>query len=45
MTVAALDGARHDVFLSLPHAREEALTTSTRWLDERARGTGDQGVS
>lgn len=45
MAVTALAGARHDVFLSLPHAREAALTTSTQWLDERVREAGGPDVS
>lgn len=32
VTVSTIDGARHDVFLSLPHAREEALSTTRSWL-------------
>ncbi len=32
VTVASIDGARHDVFLSLPHAREEAFSTTRDWL-------------
>lgn len=33
VTVSSVDGARHDVFLSLPHAREEALSTASDWLE------------
>lgn len=32
VTVEPIEGARHDVFLSLPHAREMALSTTERWL-------------
>lgn len=32
VTVASVGGARHDVFLSLPRAREEALSTAEEWL-------------
>lgn len=32
VTVHPIDGARHDVFLSLQHAREEALSVSEEWL-------------
>ncbi|HZK31973.1 MAG TPA: alpha/beta hydrolase, partial [Corynebacterium sp.] len=35
MTVTPVDGARHDVFLSLPHAREEALTVTAEWLERQ----------
>lgn len=36
VTVASIDGARHDVFLSLPHALDDALTTASEWLSHRA---------
>lgn len=32
--VVSIEGARHDVYLSLKHAREEALETTTDWLDQ-----------
>jgi alpha-beta hydrolase superfamily lysophospholipase len=33
VTIARIDGAIHDVFLSLPHAREQAYHELDRWLD------------
>ena len=33
VTVASIVGARHDVFLSLPHAREEAFSVTRDWLN------------
>lgn len=32
VTVAPIEGARHDVYLSMQHAREEALQTTVEWL-------------
>lgn len=34
VTVSPVEGARHDVYLSLRHAREQALETTTDWLRE-----------
>lgn len=36
--VAIIDDARHDVFLSLPHARASAYERVGRWLDGRGFG-------
>ncbi|AKK11342.1 alpha/beta hydrolase [Corynebacterium uterequi] len=32
VTQQVIEGARHDVFLSLPHAREQALDLTVEWL-------------
>lgn len=34
MTLKQIEGARHDVFLSLPHALEQAFDTTEAWLRE-----------
>lgn len=35
VTVTAIEGARHDVYLSMKHAREEALEITANWLLEQ----------
>lgn len=35
--VAPIEGARHDIFLSLRHAREEAFKVSTEWLAKQSQ--------
>lgn len=34
VTVTPIAGARHDVYLSMKHARDQALEATTRWLRE-----------
>lgn len=36
VTVKPIDGARHDVYLSLPHALEEAFEVTDEWLNRNA---------
>lgn len=42
-TVAPIEGARHDVFLSLPEPRERAYAVLGAWLDRQREATGRSG--
>jgi alpha-beta hydrolase superfamily lysophospholipase len=39
-TVVVVEGARHDVFLSLPEVRDRAYAALGEWLDQRPEVTG-----
>jgi alpha-beta hydrolase superfamily lysophospholipase len=42
-TIVPVEGARHDVFLSLPEVRKRAYTVLGDWLDQHPRATGAAG--
>jgi alpha-beta hydrolase superfamily lysophospholipase len=42
-TVAPVEGARHDVFLSMPEPREHAYAVLGAWLDRQREATGRSG--
>jgi alpha-beta hydrolase superfamily lysophospholipase len=42
-TVVPIEGARHDVFLSMPEPREHAYAVLGAWLDRQREATGRSG--